>query len=337
MPGSSATAKRPAKRPAEPKRQPGAIEWLLASSEPAIRGMARRDLLGEPADDDLSRTLEGPLVHKLLSGQRADGGFGVDPYRKWTGGHWRLVSLVELEVPAEAPRVKAAAEHVLRWFSTPAAVRPPPRIKGLYRAHGSIEGNGLAVFSRLGLAADPRVGRLAHDLVEWQWPDGGWNCDRHASARRSSFHETLCAIWGLHEYATATTDRDAAAAARRGAELLLEHRLFRVHGTGEPVHPSWIKLRYPAYWHYGILHALHVLRRLGLAADPRAADAVDIVAQRRDPDGRWTPDGYWWSGPGSGPYPDVVDWGRREPSQMLTLNALRVLKAAGRSIDETAA
>jgi len=41
------------------------VEWLLASDEPAIRGMARRDLLGEPADDDLSRTTEGPMVRAL--------------------------------------------------------------------------------------------------------------------------------------------------------------------------------------------------------------------------------------------------------------------------------
>lgn len=311
-----------------------AIEWLLGSKEPAIRGMARRDLLDEPADEDLSRATEGPLVRRLLSGQRADGGFGVDSYRKWTGAHWRLVSLVELEVPPDEPRVMAVAEHVLRWFSTPAAVAPPPRINGLYRAHGSMEGNCLGACSRLGMERDPRVRRLAESLVEWQWPDGGWNCDRHASGRRSSFDETLCAIWGLHEYASATEDQGAADAARRGAELLLDHRLFRRHGRGEPVRASWIKLRYPPYWHYGILHALNVLRRMGLAADHRASDAVDIVAGRRGADGGWTADGYWWNAPGAArPNTDVVDWGRGRPNEMLTLNALRVLKAAGLPID----
>lgn len=314
--------------------KPAAIEWLLASQEPAIRGMARRDLVGEPADDDLSRVTDGPIVRTLLSGQQPDGGFGGNPYRKWTGAHWRLVSLVELEVPSGEPRVMAAAECDLRWFSTPQAVEPPPLVDGLYRAHGSMEGNCLAVCSRLGLAGDPRVRRLAEGLIAWQWPDGGWNCGMRASGRRSSFHETLCTIWGLHEYATATKDQDAAAAARRGAELLLEHRLFRRHGTGGPVHPSWIQLRYPAYWHYGILHALHVLRRMGLVADARAQDAIDIVAAKRRPDGRWASDGYWWGRPGTkGPNVEVVDWGRGKPSPMLTLNALRVLKAAGRPID----
>lgn len=298
--------------------------------------MARRDLLDEPADDDLSRTTEGPMVRKLLAGQRQDGSFGNHPYRKWTGAHWRLVSLVELEIPPGEPRAVAAAERVLSWLTSPASLAPVRRVKGLPLSDASIQGNAVAACARLGLAKDPRVGMLAERIVEWQWPDGGWNCDARASGRRSSFHETLCTIWGLHEYASATGESSAAGAARRGAELLLEHRLFRRHGTGKPIHGSWIKLHYPAYWHYDILHALHVLRQMGLVADPRASDALDIVAERRGADGRWTADAYWWSPPNSSRTPEVVDWGRGVPSPMLTLNALRVLKAAGRPMDGTA-
>jgi hypothetical protein len=45
---------------------------------------------------DPAHVLAGAKVTALLSGQRGDGGFGVHPYRKWTGAHWRLVSLAEL-------------------------------------------------------------------------------------------------------------------------------------------------------------------------------------------------------------------------------------------------
>jgi hypothetical protein len=57
------------------------------------------------------------------------------------------------------------------------------------------------------------------------------------------------------------------------------------------------------------------LGRAGEAADPRTADAVDHL---------------WWSVPGikSGP-PDVVDWGRSRPNEMITFNALRALGSAG--------
>jgi hypothetical protein len=97
------------------QRTESAIAWLLESDEPAVSRMARRDLLSEePGGAD--RVLSGPKVGALLSGQSSDGGFGVHYYRKWTGAHWRLVSLAEFEVPAQEPRTVAAAESVLRYF-----------------------------------------------------------------------------------------------------------------------------------------------------------------------------------------------------------------------------
>lgn len=314
----------------------GTVEWLLASDDPAIRGMARRDLLGQPADADLARVLDGPIVRALLSGQQPDGGFGVHPYQKWTGAHWRLVSLVELEAPPADPRLGAALETVLDWLADPHEEGTSRRRSdGVILSHASMEGNALAVACRLGRADDPRARLLATRLVEWQWPDGGWNCKDNASGRRSSFHETHAAMWGLFEYARATGDRPAGAAADGAAELFLSHRIFRKNGTGGPIHPQWVRPRYPPYWHYEILQALHLLRRMDLLDDARASDAIDIVAALRRSDGKWAPNGYWWVQPGPlRPNVEVVDWGRGRPNQMLTLNALRVLKAAGRSIEE---
>ncbi|HEX9634736.1 MAG TPA: hypothetical protein VGB34_04540 [Candidatus Limnocylindria bacterium] len=308
-----------------------AVVRLLNSDEPGIRGMARRDLLGEPHPAELDDVLAGRTVGRLMAGQQADGGFGGHPYRKWTGAHWRLVSLVELEVPRGEPRAVAALERVLRWLTGRSRLSGfRPAADGLIRSDASMEGNALAVACRLGMAAHPRVGELAESLVEWQWPDGGWNCDRLASGRRSSFHESLIPSWGLFEYARATGNQDASKAAARTAELLLQHRLFRRHGTGEPIHPSWVVLHYPPYWHYDIGHALLILTRMGLAGDPRAADAVDILESRRRPNGRWTTGGRWWRPPGSDRAVEAVDWGAGTGSAMLTLNALRILKAAGR-------
>ncbi|HET6642963.1 MAG TPA: hypothetical protein VFG93_06780, partial [Gaiellaceae bacterium] len=89
-----------------------AVEWLVASDEPAVRYLARRDVLGERVEPDEEAILAGPIVSTLLSGQESGGGFGGHPYKKWTGAHWRLVSLVELGVPAGHPPALAAAETV---------------------------------------------------------------------------------------------------------------------------------------------------------------------------------------------------------------------------------
>jgi hypothetical protein len=313
-----------------------ALAWLLSSDEPAIRYLTRRDVLddrnGAALAVDAAQVLEGPKARALLAGPQPDGGFGVHPYRKWTGAHWRLVSLVELAAPAGEPRLQAAASTVLDWLTGPPHRQGVQVIDGLTRRCASQEGNALAVACRLGMADDPRAELLAHSLVAWQWPDGGWNCDARASGHRSSFHESLPPAWGLHEYWLATGAAWAKEAAARAAELFLSHRLFRSLSDGEVIDRRWLALHYPPYWHYDVLQALLILSRLGKAGDPRAGDALELLIRRRRADGRWQPGGCWWRPPGtrtgSGPV-EVVDWGRSGPNEMLTLNALRVLKAAG--------
>jgi hypothetical protein len=264
-----------------------AVQWLLDSDEPAVRRLARRELLGERVGPT---PMDGPRVQRLLDGLDDD---SAHPYKKWDGAHWRLVQLVELEA-TEDGRVPRAVERVLDWASS---IRPPT-IGGLTRVHASQQGNALLVASKLGMTHDPRVEQLAEDLVAWQWPDGGWNCDREASGRRSSFHESLIPMHGLFEYGA--TD-----AAGRTAELLLDHRLFRRMDTSEPIHPEWLRLHHPPRWHYDILYALTVLTRMGRIGDPRAADALDILRKRRLKNGRFRGD------------------------EMITLNALRILAHAG--------
>jgi hypothetical protein len=302
-----------------------AIGRLLRSREPAIRSLVRRDVLGEPVESDPQEILSGRIVRTLLR----DG--GVHPYKKWGGAHWRLVSLVELGVPPGEPRALAAAETVLDWLTGDGHRRGIKTVDGLVRRCASQEGNALAVCCRLGMAGDPRVVLLARSLVDWQWPDGGWNCDLRASGRRSSFHESLAPTWGLHEFWIATGEGWARDAARRGAQLFLEHRLFRSLRTGEIVNPAWLVPHYPPYWHYDVPQALLILSRLGKVGDPRAAEALDVLSGLQRADGYWHSGPSWWRPPGrSGSNVEVVDWGRRGPSEMITLNALRTLRSAGR-------
>ncbi len=305
-----------------------AVEWLLASDEPAIGYLARRDVLGERIEPDPEAILAGPIVSALLSGQEADGGFGGHPYKKWTGAHWRLVSLVELGVPAGHPPAVAAAETVLAWLTGKGHRRGIKTIDGLVRRCASQEGNALAVCCRLGTADDPHVELLASSLVEWQWPDGGWNCDPDASGRRSSFHESLAPAWGLHEYSRATGANWAAEASQRTADLFLEHRLFRSLESGEVISKAWLKPHYPPYWHYDVLQALLVLGRRGRLDDERVNDGLEVLRELRRPDGRWEAGGFWWRPPRSPRQPEVVDWGRGGPNEMITLNALRVFQLA---------
>ncbi len=313
-----------------------AIQWLLESEDPSIRYFTLTELLGEA--EGTTRVLgvkaQIPQSHRflaLLTGQQSDGGFGVHPYKKWYGAHWRLVSLVELGVPVcYSPAVKAT-EQVLQWLTSETHRSRIKVINGLTRRCASQEGNGLAVCSRLGLTDNPRVKRLAKDLIKWQWSDGGWNCDKKEDAQHSSFYESLAPMWGLIEYHKVTGDEEALLAAQRTAEFFLKHHLFRSEKTNEVINPEWLKLHYPLYWHYDILQALRILSYIGKLSAPRAQEALDIIEKKRLTDGRWRVEGCYWKSPGSkGSNTEVVDWGRSGPNEMITLNALRVLKSAGR-------
>src|SRR2546422_11123852 len=178
-----------------------AINWLLQSDDPSIRYLTLTDILDKPRNSSDVESAgkqipQGPKVQLLLSGQRTDGGFGVHPYQKWTGAHWRLVSLVELGIPSGFRPAVKATDLVLKWLLSEAHLNNIPKINGRYRRCASQEGNALAVCSLLGLAKDPRVGKLAEWLVQWQWPGGGWKCDGRPEADRWSVNECLSRIWG---------------------------------------------------------------------------------------------------------------------------------------------
>ncbi|HUY24848.1 MAG TPA: hypothetical protein VMV09_06040 [Candidatus Saccharimonadales bacterium] len=79
--------------------------------------------------------------------------------------------------------------------------------------------------------------------------------------------------------------------------------------------------------------------RLGHASDGRLEYAVDVLERLQSADGTWSPGGCWWQAPGAGKdaargqkawNAEVVDWGRSGGNEMITLNAMRVLKAIGR-------
>jgi hypothetical protein len=181
--------------------------------------------------------------------------------------------------------------------------------------------------------------KLADSLVEWQWPDGGWNCDRRPEADHSSVNESLSTLWGLVEYQRATEDREFLKRIDRVSEFLLQHHLFRSDHTGDIIHPSMVKLHYPLYWHCDILQELMILTRAGKLNDPRTREALDIVEKKRGPDGLWHADDYYWNmrrKPLAKTKPlvsnvEVVDWGRKGPNRMITLNALRVLRMQRRN------
>jgi hypothetical protein len=164
-------------------------------------------------------------------------------------------------------------------------------------------------------------------LLGEQLPDGGWNCEAAKGSTRSSFNTTICVLEALLEHEQAGGGSPAVTAARlRGQEYLLERRLFRRRSTGEVIGRDrkgdavWTRFAFPTWWHYDVLRGLEYLRRAGVVPDERVGEAIDLVASKRDDDGRWPLETQY---PGRMPVETDEDQGR--PSQWNTLRALRVL------------
>jgi hypothetical protein len=211
-----------------------------------------------------------------------------------------------------------------------AAYRHPgvPVMRGRHRAHASIQGHALWFLVTLGLV-DRRCDDLVERLLYWQWPDGGWNCDRDPAADTSSFFETLLPMRGLWAHGAAHARR----AARAAAEVFLNRRLAYRASTGALIRAEFAKLHYPLYWHYDILGGLKGMMELGLLGDPRCADALDLLASMRLADGWPAHARFYRTSTDIALDHDWVDWGgtsTRRANQWVTADALAVLRAAGR-------
>jgi hypothetical protein len=172
------------------------------------------------------------------------------------------------------------------------------------------------------------VGAIVARLLGDQLPDGGWNCEAANGSTRSSFNTTICVLEALLEYERAGAGSPELTTARlRGQQYLLERGLLRRRSTGETIDrdrkggAAWSRFAFPTWWHYDVLRGLEYLRRAGVTPDARVAEAIALVASKRDRDGSWRLE---TSHPGRMP----VEMDEREgrPSRWNTLRALRVLR-----------
>ncbi len=89
--------------------------------------------------------------------------------------------------------------------------------------------------------------------------------------------------------------------------------------TGKPS-GNWWKFGFPVFYSTDVLQNVEALARLGYGKDPRLANALQLIRDKQDAEGRWPMEhdyaGKIW-----------VDFGpKKQPNKWVTLRALRVLK-----------
>jgi hypothetical protein len=301
-----------------------ALAWKLAVN---VQGQAPDSL---PARKAAETVRNSPLATQMLAGRDTSG----HAYRKWIGSHWILSLLADLGCPAGDASLRPLMEETYNAWLGDYHFKHIKKIAGRTRRCASQEGNAVWSSLRLGLA-DARTDELVSRLLEWQWPDGGWNCDKRPEADSSSFMETLIPLRALSLYARVSGDSKVRSAAERATEVFLKRSLFRRQHDGTVISEHFLRLHYPAYWHYDILFGLKVMAEAGFIADKRCQQALDLLESKRLPEGGFPAEETYsrTTRPNLSGY-SLADWGgtaAKKMSPFVTADALYVLRMAGRS------
>jgi len=321
-----------------------AVERLLKSPDSSIRWAARVDALGQsPAtrgNESLRRSIaSSPRALALLSHRERDGRIRANPYRKWQGPHWTLYLLARIHYPPGDPELHPLRDQVYDWLLEPAHLVFPRSlaIEGQserFRRCGTQEGNAIWYSIILGID-DERTRELARRLVRWQWPDGGWNCDKRPEARASSAIESLIPMRALYLAAAKWNDPALAKAADRTAEWFLSRRFHYRLRDGKPMEHlyfgPWEKIAHPiAIW--DVLACLGAMADIGKLGDPRCAEALGLLRSKRLAGGGF-PAEYRSAVTASslttrGTWAEFGPFGARVENPEVTIEALRVLRLA---------
>jgi hypothetical protein len=326
------------------------LSWLLEPESPGVRYIALRHLLDLPPDDPqllAARTAahqEGPIAAILANMDEA--GFWVEPgpgyYPKYRGTVWSLISLAQLGASAALDeRIALACSYLIDHTLAPGGQFT---INGMPSGTADcIQGNLCAALLELGYD-DPRLESAFEWMARSVTGEGiAPMTDRDAPVRYyagkcgptfacGSNNKLPCA-WGgvkvMLAFGLWPIDRRSPLiqrALQQGIDFFFSTDPARAdYPSGYSDKPSgnWWKFGFPVFYVTDLLQVLEALVRLGYGSDPRLANALDLLRQKQDAQGRWSLEydytGKTWADFGS----------KKQPNKWVTLRGLRVLKAVG--------
>ncbi len=311
------------------------IDWLLESSQPAVRYLTMRDLVGGASPGDLKDaekavTSRGWAADILA--ERKPGGYwvdGEDLYRpKYISTNWMLLTLSDLGATKKDQRIAESCELWMKRFARPDGGFDigNPKV-----SEHCLTGNTARALIKFGYADEPRVRRAFDYFVKTQKKNGGWHC--------WGSNGTIDSWEGLSAFAVYPKQKwtkSQKQAVERGAEFYLARELSKQGAHYEP----WFRFHFPYHYYYDLLVGLDFMTALGYADDMRLGPAVAHLKKRRRKDGRWNLDAVhpdydnngrmpnWWEKYKKRFHPFALE-AVGKPSKMITLRALTVLKRLG--------
>jgi hypothetical protein len=315
------------------------VPWLLETGDPAVRHLALRALMDEPADAPSvwrarAAAMRVPPISTILDGQDAEGfwvkpGSGYGP--KYTGTVWSLMFLDQMGADPRDRRVQRACTYVLEHAQAPnGGFGWLPQSSGVVHC---LNGNLLRAMIDLGRLDEPPVRASiawqAHSITGdgfdgyYRWATAGTRFRCGINGGEPCAWGAIKALRGLAAIPPRRRTRPVRAAIAEGVAFLLSRDpAVADYPTDTKVSPTWFKLGFPSGYTADVLQNLEVLAELGRAKDPRLERAIELVLAKQDGHGRWRNEypyrGKLWAD---------VD-APRAPSKWVTLRACALVKAA---------
>lgn len=307
------------------------LKWLLEENQPSIRYLALTELLDRRADDPDAKAARAMIggtgwAADILA-QENPGGWWVKEgslYRpKYMATNWMLLTLSDLGLTRTDPRINTACELWIRRFAKSDGGFGVDDDK---KSELCLVGNTARALVKFGYEDHSKVRSAFRWLVREQRENGGWHCWGKKGVVDGWEGMSAFAVYPKQKWT-----RSIKRAVERGAEFYLKRELLKQGQRYEP----WHRFHFPEHYYYDLLVGLDFLTALGYGSDRRLGYAVDLLKQKRRPDGKWNldavhPDGTHYSRP---PTPFSLEQ-VGEPSKMITLKALRVLKRIDGSLPD---
>jgi hypothetical protein len=325
------------------------LSWLLEPEAPGVRYLALRDLLDRPdVDPELSAArqeahIRGPIAAVLA--EMDESGYWVEPGPGYAGKYrstvWAMILLAQLGASsAQDERLARACAYLLDHSLTPG---------GQFSTSGTpggtvdcLQGNLCWALLEVGYD-DPLLERAFEWMARTVTGEGiAPPSDRKAEVRyyagkygpnfACGANNRLPCAWGGIKVLLAFSRLPSARwtppverALQAGFDFLFSvDPAEATYPSGYSDKPSgnWWKFGFPVFYVTDLLQNVEALARLGYGGDPRLANALDLIREKQDDQGRW-PMEYSYTGK------SWVDFGpKKQANKWVTLRALRTLKAA---------
>ena len=308
---------------------------VLDSDDPIVRYKARRYVEGADPTSAAMRRLQSDIAEsKIAKGLLADLDTSDPSDRQGMSTIYLTFRyLADIDYPPGDDQLVPHRDHVYGWLRLlEQAYDGPLFIRGTHRVHASFHGNAIYASVVLGLA-DDETDELCANLLRYQWPGGGWNCNKKPATKGPTIVHTAFGLRGLATYRSRRPSDELTQAIDAAAEVLLEREVYLKRSDGQPLRPVFTKLSYPYPRLYDFMAGLHILTRAGYVTDPRCAAALDLLESKLVPGEGWAMERKLFNhstgteGFTHAPW-ETLALGRA--NLMLTVDALEILRTARR-------